>query len=287
MNERKRHVILTAQRLFIQQGFLSTSIQDIIDASGISKGTFYNYFSSKNECLLAILENVREKAFSRRQELSVGKDRSDKDVLSRQIAVRYILNREYNLLPIYEEIFYSKDEDLRKFVKKHHYYELQWLTERIKEVYGVKVNKYAYDCAIMLFGIIQHYLQAWRITSHEDIRLVELIEYALRRLDALVEDVVTKDDLFIDEILLPSESDKNEKLKSMLESKLKEMSDSGEIKTQEYAEFLLEELERKYPRPLILDSIAESLRTLSKELPEDDHIRKALFYLCRYADSLK
>src|SRR4051794_7816698 len=104
MNSRKRHVILSAQHLFIKKGFLSTSIQDILDEAGISKGTFYNYFSSKNECLLAILENVWEEIFLRRQELLVGEDPADKGVLSHQIAVRYILNRENNLLPIYEAI---------------------------------------------------------------------------------------------------------------------------------------------------------------------------------------
>ena len=42
MNDRKLHVVNMAHQLFIEKGFQATSIQDILDYSGISKGTFYN-----------------------------------------------------------------------------------------------------------------------------------------------------------------------------------------------------------------------------------------------------
>ncbi|WP_052137929.1 TetR/AcrR family transcriptional regulator [Heyndrickxia ginsengihumi] len=47
MNDRKQHVMNIARQLFVNNGFQTTSIQEIIEQSGISKGTFYNYFSSK------------------------------------------------------------------------------------------------------------------------------------------------------------------------------------------------------------------------------------------------
>ena len=78
MNDRKRQVLLTAQRIFIDKGFASTSVQDILDESGISKGTFYNYFTSKNECLMAILEHGHDEAKVRRRELLIGQDPTDK-----------------------------------------------------------------------------------------------------------------------------------------------------------------------------------------------------------------
>ena len=63
MNDRKQHVINKAHQLFIDKGFQATSIQDILDYSGISKGTFYNYFSSKNELLIAIFTNQNKKSW--------------------------------------------------------------------------------------------------------------------------------------------------------------------------------------------------------------------------------
>ena len=61
MNDRKQHVVNKAHQLFIDKGFQATSIQDILDYSGISKGTFYNYFSSKNELLIAIFKTIFKK----------------------------------------------------------------------------------------------------------------------------------------------------------------------------------------------------------------------------------
>nr|WP_263326223.1 TetR/AcrR family transcriptional regulator [Neobacillus sp. Marseille-Q6967] len=40
--------------LFEKKGFTETSIQDIVDAIGVTKGTFYYYFSSKEELLMDI-----------------------------------------------------------------------------------------------------------------------------------------------------------------------------------------------------------------------------------------
>ena len=46
MNVRKQDVVNMAHQLFINNGVQSTSVQDIFEYSGISKGTFYHYFSS-------------------------------------------------------------------------------------------------------------------------------------------------------------------------------------------------------------------------------------------------
>nr|WP_285889702.1 TetR/AcrR family transcriptional regulator [Neobacillus niacini] len=40
--------------MFEKKGFKETSIQDIVDSIGVTKGTFYYYFSSKEELLMDI-----------------------------------------------------------------------------------------------------------------------------------------------------------------------------------------------------------------------------------------
>ena len=63
MNDRKQHVVNMAHQLFINKGVQSTSVQDILEYSGISKGTFYNYFSSKHELLIALFTNLNKKSW--------------------------------------------------------------------------------------------------------------------------------------------------------------------------------------------------------------------------------
>ncbi|MBR3497774.1 MAG: TetR/AcrR family transcriptional regulator [Selenomonadaceae bacterium] len=57
---RARQTILTAAaQQFKLHGFANTSIAGIMQAAGLGVGTFYNYFSSKEEVLLTLAKNLR------------------------------------------------------------------------------------------------------------------------------------------------------------------------------------------------------------------------------------
>lgn len=47
-------------KLFSLKGFLSTSIQDVLDAAGTSKGGLYNHFMSKEDLFFAVLGVAQE-----------------------------------------------------------------------------------------------------------------------------------------------------------------------------------------------------------------------------------
>jgi TetR/AcrR family transcriptional repressor of nem operon len=54
----KAKVLKTASRLINERGFCNTSINDIIQATGVKKGNLYFHFASKDELSLAILEEA-------------------------------------------------------------------------------------------------------------------------------------------------------------------------------------------------------------------------------------
>lgn len=56
----KDKIISESLRLFSLKGFLSTSIQDIMDAAHTSKGGLYNHFRSKEDLFLTVLEEARK-----------------------------------------------------------------------------------------------------------------------------------------------------------------------------------------------------------------------------------
>jgi AcrR family transcriptional regulator len=56
--EKKRQEILqSAHACFARKGFEASTVDDIVVHSGISKGAIYNYFKSKDEIYLALMEN--------------------------------------------------------------------------------------------------------------------------------------------------------------------------------------------------------------------------------------
>jgi AcrR family transcriptional regulator len=54
--ERRDELMNAAQRLFLKQGVASTTIEQITSAADVAKGTFYLYFSSKEDVLDALGE---------------------------------------------------------------------------------------------------------------------------------------------------------------------------------------------------------------------------------------
>ena len=47
--ETKEKILSASYQLFINQGFHNTSMQQLVEVSGFSKGAFYHYFKNKND----------------------------------------------------------------------------------------------------------------------------------------------------------------------------------------------------------------------------------------------
>ena len=61
---RRQAILDTAEALFFQRGYEETSVQDILDAMGLSKGGFYHHFESKMSVLEAVSARRAEKKFT-------------------------------------------------------------------------------------------------------------------------------------------------------------------------------------------------------------------------------
>ncbi|MEL7565809.1 MAG: TetR/AcrR family transcriptional regulator [Dehalobacterium sp.] len=54
---KKNELVGIAEKLFLERGYEETSVDDILNASGLSKGGFYHYFKSKDEVLAESISN--------------------------------------------------------------------------------------------------------------------------------------------------------------------------------------------------------------------------------------
>lgn len=52
----KQKLLDAATRLFAKQGYFSTTVEQITAEAGVSKGLVYNYFASKEELLVGLIE---------------------------------------------------------------------------------------------------------------------------------------------------------------------------------------------------------------------------------------
>ena len=58
--ERQKEILEAARKLFLTKGYEAASTADIMNAVGIAKGTLYYHFSSKEEILDALLEDITD-----------------------------------------------------------------------------------------------------------------------------------------------------------------------------------------------------------------------------------
>lgn len=54
--ERKAEMVAAAAKLFAQQGFVRTSVAEIVSAVDVAKGLFYYYFTTKDDMVKAVVE---------------------------------------------------------------------------------------------------------------------------------------------------------------------------------------------------------------------------------------
>jgi AcrR family transcriptional regulator len=57
---RRQQIIDAAASLFAEKGFHRTTTKDIAEAAQVSEGTLYNYFDSKDDLLLGIMEQLSD-----------------------------------------------------------------------------------------------------------------------------------------------------------------------------------------------------------------------------------
>ncbi|MFJ8063597.1 TetR/AcrR family transcriptional regulator [Psychrobacillus sp. NPDC096426] len=278
MNKKKRHVIDKAHELFIEQGYHATSIQDILNNSGISKGSFYNYFSSKSELFKAVFNLIQENMQMERDKLLIGEDIKDMNIFKEQIGLMAEFNKKNRLNQLIEDVLVSNDPELIKFIKHSRFLFLHWVYERFLDIFSPDKKIYLIDCAVIFTGIIQNILLTNRVLKGK-ISVEQIVNYSMDRIITMLEDISAKGvHLFASENIntLLHQSDYNDffnnefsiatlNLKKVIEKTL----EAQEQKMATYLNllyFIQEEImNKKEPRKFLIESAISTLKN-SEEL---------------------
>ena len=82
---RREDILKAAFGLFTEEGFENVSVESIARKAGIAKGSFYTYFSSKEQAYEAIVSSIAGKALSAAKEILTQKDASPKTCIKQYI----------------------------------------------------------------------------------------------------------------------------------------------------------------------------------------------------------
>ncbi len=62
-DERKDQIVNAAEEVFTQKGLDNARMEDIAEETGLSKGTLYLYFKSKDDLIAAVLDRIFQREF--------------------------------------------------------------------------------------------------------------------------------------------------------------------------------------------------------------------------------
>ncbi len=202
MLDRKEHVLKHAHQLFIKKGFRDTSIQDILEESNISKGTFYNYFSSKNELLISIFEASYERLERMRNALLEKSSHENMETFLEQLTLQFEWNKENKLFLLFEEVSLSKNHDLMQCVKSIQLRDMAWYNQRLIHLFGEENRPILLDCTVMFRGILYQNIKYHSLVQDTNLNIHKVVQYCLNRLKNMVEHLSKTREQLLDPNLL-------------------------------------------------------------------------------------
>lgn len=258
---KKQLIMEKSIELFAKQGFSATSVQQITEHCGISKGAFYLSFKSKDELIMALVDYFMEQ-FIAKLDYAVNRE---EDVLYHfyyEIFFAFKENSSFAMLFLKEQALSFDEEFINKCTYYDHLLE-KTIVRMIEKVYDPSIQKLKFDLVFSIKGLLNTYTHI--VLSHH-----EAIDFDLRMLsNSLVEktDILaahTKLPFFTENIyqmLQQSLSEEaaisNNELKKLLKEKIEEVND---VYVKDSLLILHEELEEQTLSSVLLKGLIENIR---------------------------
>ncbi|MDR4316193.1 TetR/AcrR family transcriptional regulator [Niallia circulans] len=257
---KKQLIMEKSIELFAKQGFAATSVQQITEHCGISKGAFYLSFKSKDELIMALVDYFMEQFIAK---LDYAVNHVD-DILYHfyyEILYTFKENSSFATLFIKEQALSFNDEFIRKFTYYDHLLE-KTIEHMIGKVYDSSKQAIKYDLVYSIKGFLNTYTHI--VLNHN-----KYIDFDLHRLaKSLVEktDIIasyTESPYFTESIYqllhqsVIEESATKEDLLQHIKGKMEEVDDHY---VKESLSLLIEQLEEKTLNSVLLKGLLENIR---------------------------
>jgi AcrR family transcriptional regulator len=156
---KKQLIMEKSLELFAKQGFEATSVQQITEHCGISKGAFYLSFKSKDELIIALIDHFMSQFISN-IDYVVKNSKDDKLLFEFYYATFDSFHKQSDFAKILiKEQMQSINEEL--ILKFHSYDRLieKVILEMIEQLYGEDIKHTKYDLIYCIKGFMSMYSQ--------------------------------------------------------------------------------------------------------------------------------
>lgn len=263
MNEKRKMIIDAAVKLFAAKGYHATSIQEIVEKCEIAKGSFYNYFKSKEELLISIFKYFHESA-----KINLLKVENDFSLTEREKYMKQInlhieqmtTNTDFIQMFVREQMVHISEEldQFIHFVRKE---SIEWSGGKVRKIYPDIEEEYILDCALIVDSLLKQYLSILFFDKDSDIK-ERIAPFLLNRLDSIVEGFLKHQDPLLKTLEYGGCMEREPDIKTQLQIEVSNLIEMLEGKTADINKIVLDvlfeiqrELGEENPKKIVLESL--------------------------------
>lgn len=160
--EKRQQILITALQLFSAKGSSETSMQEIAEICGMSKGSLYLHFKSKEELEQSIYEHIIGRIKDEVMRVDNDPLLEPKEQLRKQaevLLIHFMEIREFLLKQFHDKTFpgkppFDKDKAQQEIVQA-----LQWFNHKLQTIYGPEAAPYTMEIAMFMGGMLGSYIR--------------------------------------------------------------------------------------------------------------------------------
>ena len=186
MVDKKQLIISESVKLFATRGYHATSVQEIAENCHMAKGSFYNYFKSKEELLLSCFKSGFDMSATVISEIEQDSSLNSREKFEKKIL--YIIelvtsNSNFIQMMMRESIHNIKGLD--QLIQNMYMLYINWFGQRIRDIYPELPIKLLPDCTMILESLSKGYISIL-IREPDAFEKEKLASFILERMDSMI-----------------------------------------------------------------------------------------------------
>ena len=153
-------IIEEAVKLFAEKGYHATSVQEIVEKCEMAKGSFYNYFKSKEELLISVFKYYHELISGSVRALEENPYINSKEKFLKQLDVQIKEMTKHTgfIQMLMTERMIGISKELDDFFYQVERESILWFREKVISLFPNLPEEYYADCTLLLDILFKGYL---------------------------------------------------------------------------------------------------------------------------------
>ncbi|MFD2332720.1 TetR/AcrR family transcriptional regulator [Cohnella sp. GCM10020058] len=286
----KNKIVESAERMFAEKGYESTSIQDIADDCSIAKGSLYKFFPSKEDLYIEIMEAHFTRIMEESERIRERTELSQRELFVEEIRhqLDYFYNHGLFVANSLKEKPPISSDKLGPMLFRKRARLINFNRGVLQRRYGEALEPHIWDAVMMLNAMGKEYLHLMK-TSAKPLSIRALAAYFADRMDDLVAGLLARkaEPMLTADLMKEFESEQPETLREAIErcgalvieqatSTIRELSvpNARKRELEQIVKMLREEGEKDEPRRFLVTALLNELATVHELAPYAARMRR-------------